>query len=349
MTKNNRHILTLIGSIFVLLIYCCGTPENETSKEWVYVGLESKLINDWAISENYLYVSAIELGLWKIDLNNTNYECKYLGFAKNDSNSLNQSGIRDILLIDDNPEEILVTVNYEYTDTAHSYLFKSTNGGDTWNAVDSSLATQSNGQETKKRLYLLEQNSVKIIGAGIISGVFESVDEGDSWQLLNSNIEIDGSALISHPLNSEIIWFGGKSNIFTPKLAFSNDGGMTWNYVTSNPSFNTDNKVVFIGLTQNLSEVIIYLYGELIKSLNYGMDWDTLSLNQFDLIVYDKFTYTDYFASSSDTLYRSNNMGVDWHVLEDGVDASIYSLFFDSYSKRLFISTDHGIFFKIMN
>ncbi len=92
---------------------------------------------------------------------------------------------------------------------ATSYgFYKSTNGGETWGVIKNgfdgniirSLDMQYNKKKDKVTLFAIDLVQWEIVGDEVITnagGIFKSTDEGESWEKINGNLEVDVAELSS--------------------------------------------------------------------------------------------------------------------------------------------------------
>lgn len=133
-----------------------------------------------------------------------------------------------------------VNPNIFYAGTGNSGLWRTTNGGISWNCLTESLRLPGLGiQAIAINLSNITGNKDIYIATGIVSlanygiGILKSIDGGNSWQttgltydpITNPNSYVAFSVKID-PLNPNIVYAG-----VSDKLYKTTDGGITWQIV----------------------------------------------------------------------------------------------------------------------
>lgn len=100
------------------------------------------------------------------------------------------------------------------------FLFKSTDGGQSWRVVDS-----GNERAFWEKFYFNPHNPDHIF-ARCSHGIFRSLDRGETWELFKQ----DGSTVIIHPENPQRIYAGMKkfADAVGGGVELSENGGITW-------------------------------------------------------------------------------------------------------------------------
>lgn len=349
-TEIKRFLRSVFGGVLIInfVFISCNNEKSDDEIDYVWhsFGLEGIPVYHWAASQNYLFVSAAARGLWRINLNDNEAEWTNLGFTIYNGSTSYRSGVQDILIDDNNSDNLLVTTRYFDTDSSDNFVFRSFDNGNTWEPADSGLINISSGIVRKKRIYLLEQFQDFIMGTGYHDGFYKTTDFGSYWEKLDTTVAIDGWVLEKHPINENIVWYGGQDAAWTTKLYFSENSGMDWEELRPYPVLGGDSKVDFIALDKdNQNTVVVHTYSELVKSMDMGSTWDTLSLRVLLNLEQNESDNEIYYASVKDTLFSSVNGGYTWEVIESPNEESIKSLFFDSVRNRLYLSSEEGVFY----
>ena len=225
-------------------------------------------------------------------------------------------------------------------------LYKSIDGGNTWNQLDSAL-----GDGTVVYLYKNLNNSlfylVKGIGSYNIAGfLYKSTDQGKNWEIIQEleNIPIDWIGI--SPFNENEIYaeesYGFPAGWFET-VHRSTDGGTNWNEITSSfpasshgrlMSFNLsliDSSTLYASVDDNL--IARYFF----KSIDKGDNWFYVSTPP----IVPNELYTDYFIPARIYLiakpYVSNNGGYNWFAADSGFNSNAYFLSFyqDRFTTKL--------------
>ena len=193
-------------------------------------------------------------------------------------------------------------------------LYKSTNGGASWNAADAGMAG----------LFIdslsIDPSQNKIVYAGTSKGVFKTTDGGLSWKSAGKGL-VSGNIIFGDGIpnvyctaidrnNGQRLYAGTDNGVYT-----STDGGETWNEASQ-------------GLTSSANTALAVF--SLVSDPNDGA------------ILY---------AGTSSGVYRSTNAGASWEAANTGLSVSAYfrtiipSLALDPHnSQLLYAATPNGIF-----
>ncbi len=104
-----------------------------------------------------LYKSADGAAQWKLSLTGIQLSVRCLAMDPRDSNTV-YAGV------------------FDYTPGNHYRIFKTTDGGNTWDEADSGITA-----ETSTYFLAIDPQDSDIIYAGTTRGIFKSIDAGDSW------------------------------------------------------------------------------------------------------------------------------------------------------------------------
>ena len=111
-----------------------------------------------------------------------------------------------------------------YAGTHHGGVFESTNGGSSWNAVNTGLT------DTSVLALAINPTTPTTLYAGTNSGgVFQSTNGGSSWSAVNTGLPFpDVSALAINPMTPTTLYAGTLGGVFE-----STNGGSSWNAVNT--------------------------------------------------------------------------------------------------------------------
>lgn len=204
-------------------------------------------------------------------------------------------------------------------------LFKSTNGGSSWNKINTGLT------DTYIRSIDIDPINTQVIYAAAINdyvgGIFKSTNGGDSWGIISGSGRKWVYSLAINPINSQVVYAGVNGGILK-----STNGGDSWKYIeTAYPIISLaidpiNPQIVYAGLVTTGSS-----YYGVLKSTNGGGSWDVMSIGlphdiSVGRIVIDPInTQTIYITVSGGTygggagLFKSTNGGGRWSEMNTGL------------------------------
>jgi hypothetical protein len=186
---------------------------------------------------------------------------------------------------------------------------------------------------------------------GTATGIFKSVNDGDTWTATSMTNEIRTIAV-----SGGSILAGNTTNVY-----YLPSGSSTWvsNLEKNISTAAISNNALYVGTAFTLSQSATGMW----KSTNGGASWDntsTLSYNIFSLVVTKKDTiYTgsgkaDFFSNDRG-FYRSYDGGTTWNTMNlngyniTGIAKYSGYLFVGTTSYGLFVSIDDGTTWSKMN
>ena len=290
-----------------------------------------------------LYVGSPAGGIWK----STDAGVSWTAMG----DDLPNMGISHIV-IDPNNTNTLYIANGDADGGQNRSLgvYKSTNGGNTWNITGLSFGLSAGNTVSK---LLIDPNNSNIIFATTLNSIKRSTDGGATW----ADAFTDNAALF----NDIVYKIGSNSIIYATsrkgKFYISTNNGISWS-IASTPSSNR----LDIALTANDVNQILTMdnNGVLRKSTNQGSTWTTVS----NTPVYTQGGYNLSIAVSplnKDLViiggidgYRSINGGISWEKYLDGywqpgfpyfyVHSDHHDMLFIPNSNIAFSVNDGGIF-----
>ena len=207
-----------------------------------------------------------------------------------------------------------------YADSILSGVFKSTDQGVYWSAVNNGF-----GQINSVVVYALQENpqTPATLYAGTENGLFKTTDGGANWTLLNNGItDPDTYSVAVDPENTNIVYAGTYSGLVFKSM----DGGSTWqpgsNGLPSDTILSlavdpTNSNVVFAGTITH----------GLYRSTNGGSSWSSNNNGLPTAAVIDAITpdfangQTVYLSSvsSTGTIFKTTNGGNNWANASTGI------------------------------
>jgi photosystem II stability/assembly factor-like uncharacterized protein len=217
-------------------------------------------------------------------------------------------------------------------------VFKSSNGGGSWNAVNSGLINPN-----IFTLSIDPQNSQTIF-AGTPAGVFKTVDGGNNWTQMNSGLaDLFIHSLVISPADSQTIYAGTSTGgIYKTVNGGSRwdlvDGGLTTADVDSLAISTADGQTIYAGTS-----------GGLFKSTDGGATWSSssngLTVASVISLVIDPSASQTVYAGTTDGVFKSANGGANWSAASSGLTGSyIYSMAIDPATPRtIYAATGNGL------
>jgi photosystem II stability/assembly factor-like uncharacterized protein len=244
--------------------------------------------------------------------------------------------------------------------TGNALLFRSTNGGDTWERLPFPA-------ELRARLHafvVVPRSGVYLAGLGddsrAYSGILRSADGGRSWTRLAGLGAKEVWSIAVWPLNSQVIAAGAADGVF-----LSRDGGEQW--VRISPESNralrpivslafdtTDSRIVYAGTPRLPWRTTDG--GQTWESAHYGMldDSDIFSIHV------DQTRPLRLFAAACSGMYHSVTQGYSWKKLPgaDGAPSRTYQIVQDTLQPEIMFagtarglvrSTDRGVTWHLLS
>ncbi len=175
-------------------------------------------------------------------------------------------------------------------------------------------------------------------------GIYESTDNGNSWNFL---------ALLNNYINSIIIDFTD-SIIYAsgyPGVYRSSDDGSTWQLKNTGMLSYEFIKYVSFG-SNNLIYAAADIYGgKMYKSSNQGELWIQIDSGLPEDFVKGLITYGDYVFVCYDNggIFRTNDQGLNWYQVSYSIGNFEYNSLTKNNSNNLLVATSGGIFISDYN
>jgi len=195
-------------------------------------------------------------------------------------------------------------------------LFKSTNGGASWSAVNTQVAALAIDPQTPGTLF-----------AGTSGGIFKSADGGASWSAVNVGLtSLSVRTLAINPQNPNMVYAGSdKARIFK-----SVDAGARWSAVNSGlPTYAYGPYLPVNSLTidpGNPSTVYAVSGSDVFKSTDAGDNWAKLPLpggyGISVLAIDPQDPSTLYAATGAKGILKSTDAGESWSAANSGLPIS---------------------------
>ncbi len=215
-------------------------------------------------------------------------------------------------------------------------IFRSTDSGSSWKAVNDGLTADSNGN-VPRDIWQIAFSDSKIF-ASTSEGVFVSTNNGESWGISNNGIPITQILSIS----------ASRTNVFAgdqETLYLSRDEGETWTVVSAGP-VQTNSYSITSLLVSDTSLFIGTEHGIFLSS-DWGLNWSRVDPVSGDSsITFLAVSGTRLFAGTQTGLFFSNN-GTNWSGTSVP-NVPVYSIAIDDSNifvgtlNAPFLSTDNG-------
>ncbi len=228
-------------------------------------------------------------------------------------------------------------------------VFKSVDGGDSWNAVNNGLTSTSIWS-----LAINPQNpSIVYAGSSQFSGggVFRSVNGGASWNLTSSGLTSTNIyAIAINPQDPNIIYAGTSAGTSGGGVFKSVDGGGSWSNANNGlPNFGI--KVLVIDPQTPGTLYAGTSGGGAFKSIDGGASWSAinngLTNTTVSSLAFDPKTPSTVYAGTNYKIFKSVNGGANWSAIDNlqnqiqvvAIDpqdsATIYAGIFTSFAKSV--------------
>lgn len=238
-----------------------------------------------------------------------------------------------------------------------SRIYRTIDGGNNWTELTNGLPTASTN---KGRISIdISQSNPDVLYAHFtdssgITGIYKTMDGGDSWTTLNSGNIGDASyewwfgGLFIDPLDENTVYYTGFETHKTT------DGGNSWNGTFNNA--HVDQHVVAFNASVP-GEVLLGNDGGFYKSDNAGATWtkdETLPITQFYRLYVDPSNEDKVYGGAQDnnTIRTETGSSNDWQAIYGGdgfqplVDATNTNVIYASYQYGNFgKSTNNGASF----
>lgn len=224
-------------------------------------------------------------------------------------------------------------------------VFKSTNGGETWQAVNSGL-----GEDWVYSLAIDPTSPSTLYAATHSVGVYKSVNSGSSWSAVNNGItDLNARALVINPNFTHTVyvgtWHGG--GVFK-----TTDDGANWSQVDS----GLNSAKIFALILDPASPQTLYAasyHRGVYKTTNGGSAWTQAGLNTdfvYRIAKHSGLNAPLFAGTAGDGLYRSLDSAGSWSRSDVGLKATSVTgwvvdapdLFASVYGGGVFKSTDTG-------
>jgi hypothetical protein len=223
-------------------------------------------------------------------------------------------------------------------------MFKSTDGGASWTAINTGLTT------INVRMLAIDPKTPSTLYAGtayynesMTVGVFQSTDGGASWSPVNTGLteDLDVGTFAIDPLTPTTLYAGTYgSGVFK-----STDSGGSWSAVNTGLG-NLDVRALAIDPVTP-STLYAGTAGGVYRSTNNGGSWTAVNVGLGYCIVQalaiDPITPSTLYAGTDDGVYRSTDTGANWSAINTGLtNTYVWTLVIDPKTTNTIYAGIHG-------
>ena len=235
-----------------------------------------------------------------------------------------------------------------YAGTYRGGVFRSTDSGDDWTAVNSGLTSQD------IRCLAIDPLTPTTLYAGTWGGgVFRSADTGITWTAVSTGLtHHDVYALAVNPTSPTTVYAGTYGGVFR-----SVDSGTTWNVVNSGLTNVHVQSLAINPLTPTTLYAGVTLGGGVFRSTDSGTTWSAVNTGLSDCwiqsLAINPLAPAALYAGTKGGVFRSTDSGATWTGADTGLTYHVvWSLAIDpltpttiyagTYGGGVFRSTDSG-------
>ena len=243
--------------------------------------------------------------------------------------------------------------NIIYAGTNRGGIFKSTDGGETWAAINEGLADYTSNIHFSVFEIEIDPINTNIIYIGCWfvgkKGVFKSTDGGENWQDISEEI-IYGSCttiqdIVISPTNTNILYFGlfehdGKS------LFKSVNAGISWDVTT----FQHNVKSIMINIEDPEIILVGTMFNGIKKSTDGGITWTETNMTSGRICELRADPIDPYkaYAGTPSGIYKTIDGGETWDLI--GINTLwVYSIAIKENEPNIYVGTSNGVFKSIDN
>jgi len=217
------------------ILYAAGPDgvlkSTDRGANWKWINLPLVFFSPFTVAIDSQNADTVYVGIWSYDRGSGVWKSTDAGTSW----SLSRSGlpIADAIVsfvIDPQRSSTVYAVLYDEFDDSfrdvHAGVYKSTDGGANWNAVNNGLPPIHSGSIPVSVL-TIDPKYPATLYAGTYNGVFKSTNGGASWTAANSGLTENITSLAIDPLNTNTLYAGTSyRGVFK-----SADAGSTWSAV----------------------------------------------------------------------------------------------------------------------
>lgn len=231
--------------------------------------------------------------------------------------------------------------------TNGSGLFKSTNGGLSWGAMNYDFP-----DSLVKTLVIDPVRSSTLYVGTAVGGVSKSTNGGNSWNTANTLVGTNVASLAIDPTNTSIVYAATSGGLY--RTAFykgiqkSTDGGLSWTPINEGASSLVAR---CIAVDPKSPTTLFACTAGIVKSTNGGSNWNKVMTTDATVIAIDPISTSTVYAGTDSGIFKSPDGGGTWAQAVDGLTFTrISSLAIDPTApSTLYAGTAGGGVFKSIN
>lgn len=252
-------------------------------------------------------------------------EWEYLGLGGEKINDITAIAVNPC-----DPQVIYAGSMFNFSDGIQGRLFKSTDGGQTWDTLrvggdfHEIIIPRSNPDV----IYVAHSGTGGRAGAGVL----RSADDGRTWQVMNEGLELEETPatgvydLAVRPDHPNVLYASTISVQLGGWFYRSTDGGQHWSAVerteTSRLLTGGVRSIVFDSSNPSTMYVATGMSGYILKSTNGGSDWQLTGWNPPEQPREERYgsAYDLHVVSGTDTMYAAASPGFTPHGVYRSID-----------------------------
>jgi photosystem II stability/assembly factor-like uncharacterized protein len=254
---------------------------------------------------NIIYTGSAHGGLWKTTDGGTTWSPL--------TDQLPYNGVTHCVVDPTSPNTIYIMVNYPYNwYTLSKGVYKSTDGGQTWNATGLSWIPSFNWAQYYVTVQMLiDPINPSTLYVATASGLFKTVNGGTTWNQLDtlyySDLEFEPG---TSNLYRGVYGIAGINEVYR-----STDGAATWTAVSS---FNTGYNYFRLAVTPANPAMLVVsgtTGNSLYVSTNYGSNLNYVSTLPENMVIAISPTNASVMYSGYLNIYKSTDTGASWNQI----------------------------------
>ena len=223
-----------------------------------------------------------------------------------------------------------------YAGTPHGRVFKSTNGGASWNAADAGLQVGGVGGLAVDPV---APSTLYVVG----NRVFKSTNGGVSWTLTRTETESASfpTAMAVDPSNHTTIYAGRFRSM---------DAGASWSLMEIPPGCGEPVHALAFS-PGNPATIYARTSGCLLESTDSGRSWSIIPGGGGPALAIDPNSPATIYAGGGDGVFKTTDGGATWNAMNNGLSATmVTTLAIDPATPAtIYAGTDGGGAFKSMD